>query len=222
MIVVTLLAGGCALALLVVIYWRAARRTEALQGDLKRLQVLQRDMSSDVRSRLEEGARSWNAVERDLLPRLDAIEPSLADLSAALEENLPTLAKSGARLERLEGKLAQMEADLGSARQESGEAAGQAECLEAALRSLRNGVEERLADLSARLQALEAPIFEAAPDGPDPAMAPAAEIPVSAAPLGGRGTPAPQRGTPRAHGGRWIALILALLTGLVLVFAALA
>ena len=51
-------SGGIALALLVVIYWRTAKRYESLQAEVERLRTVQKDMTSDVRARIEEGQKA--------------------------------------------------------------------------------------------------------------------------------------------------------------------
>ena len=233
LITTTLLAGGLALVLLVIIYWRTAQRYEALKADVDRMQVVQRDMTTDVRSRLEEGARGWDRVESELTPRLDRLEPSLADLSATLDENLPALTEARARLEKLEAEFEAVEADLRSAHasgaQEAIERAGR---IEAAVRTLRNAADERLADLSARITALEPePAPEAdeqeeerAAEGADVAWVdahPASdEVALVVSSADGDAPSGAGRGTPPARRAGWVVVVLALVAGLALVIAA--
>ena len=233
MVVVSLIAGGLALALLVLIYWRTAQRYQGLQDEVERLRVVQRDMSSDVRARLEEGAKTWEHVEREMRPRLEQLEPSVADLSAALQENLPALNEARARPVAVEGRIARAEADLRAALEGGEERAEErAERIEQAVRTLRNAADERLAELSARVAQLETPpepvpadepdidfdvVAEGAPET-DEEAALAAATDAEATYGSSRGTPAPDRS---GKGGRWVVILLALVTGLALVFTAL-
>ena len=95
---ILLIAGLFALALLVVLYWRTAQQIARLKAEAERLRVVQRDLTTDVRSRLEEGARTWESVEHEVRPRLDQLEPSVADITATLEEHLPGMGEARERL----------------------------------------------------------------------------------------------------------------------------
>lgn len=168
MVVFALVAGGFALALLVLIYWRTAQRYEGLRDEVDRLQVVQRDMSSDVRTRLEEGEKVLDHVEHEIRPRLERLEPSVADLSSTLQENLPTLTEARERLEAMEGRVAEAEAEVRAALSTGKEKAeARSERIENAVRTLRNAADERLADLGARLTQLETDAAERVPSEDD-------------------------------------------------------
>lgn len=261
----TLTVAGCALALLLFLYWRAAQAHTRLRDEVERLHVQQRDMTADIRARLEDGAMARDQIEGEMRPRLDVLEPSVADLSATLDENLPTLKESRARLESVETRVAQAEAELRAALEASDQAAGErAERIEQAVRTLRNAADERLADLGARMGRLEGDAGPALGDEPnagsespksdggdsddsdledgpeidfavmedvqaaDEAGVEAADSDEEAALVGaadGDGTSAESRGTPAQSrsgtGGRWVLVLLALVTGLALVLTAL-
>lgn len=188
LVVATLVVVG----LLLVVIFRLGGRLDGLRADIERLRVVQRDMSSDVRARLDEGARSWESVESEVRPRLDHLEPSVADLSAALEENLPALSEARARLEGMESRVAEAEASLATALETGDHDQGERfERIEAAVRTLRNAADERLAELATRVTGLE--------DVAEEAPAPEAEL-VGA----GAGTSSP-------GGGRWMLTMLAVL-----------
>jgi chromosome segregation ATPase len=236
--VLLLIATLVVVGLLVAVLLRMGARFDAMRAEVERLRVVQRDMSSDVRARLEEGARSWESVDSEVRPRLDQLEPSVADLSASLDEHLPALATAHKRLEEVEARTAEAEArtaetearvvralETGSEEEEE-----RFERLEAAVRTLRNAADERLADLAARVSTLEsrseevrlalavakdeADLEESTRDGDLQAVEESELEPVAA------GTPSPDsRGTGRARksgGGRWMLVVLVLATGLAL------
>ena len=227
--------------LLIVVLFRMGGRFDALRAELERMRVVQRDMSSDVRARLDEGARTWESVEAEVRPRLEQLEPSVADLSAALDENLPALSEARARLEEVEGRVADTEARVVTAL-EAGteEGAERFERVEAAVRTLRNAADERLADLAARVTVLEsapdaegsesihpeAAAFDDAPgdDAPgDDAETDGDLVTIGAAAIGAAGAhTASSRGTGRGRkksGRRWVLVVLVLVAGLALAMA---
>ncbi len=142
--------------LLLVVIFRLGTRLDGVRAEVERLRVVHRDMSSDVRTRLEEGARSWASLDTDLRPRLEQLEPAVADLGAALDENLPALSDARGRLEGVEQRVAaaceRLDIALASDTQEQEQ---RFERIEEAVRTLRHAADERLADLGDRLRALE-------------------------------------------------------------------
>jgi DNA repair exonuclease SbcCD ATPase subunit len=231
----TLIALGLMLALLA----RQQKRHADLQAQVARLEVVQRDMGRDVRARLEDGARTWASIETDVQPRLDQIEPSLADLSAALEENLPALREARRRLEAVEARAEETHTRVAAALETAGEeSAARFARLEEAVRTLRDAADERLADLAARLGALEQgpPAREPPPPPPQPhaeeeeTEAPAEEESADASVVEaarrsyreattGRGRG--RRGDRKAGGSAWLVFALVLVAGLALLFSAL-
>ncbi len=230
LLVATLVVVG----LLVMVLFRMGARVDALRSELERLRVVHRDMSSDVRTRLNEGARTWESVDAEIRPRLDQLEPSVADLSASLEEHLPALGDANKRLEEVESRSAETEARvvqaLEAGREEDGE---RFERVEAAVRTLRNAADERLVDLAARVGALEsraeearleqavredeAALEESTRDG-EIVVEPIVVQDVSEPePVAAGARVAPSRGTRRARkgvGGGWVLLVLVVVTGL--------
>ena len=207
--------------LLIAVLVRLGARFEGLKAELERLRVVQRDMSSDVRARLDEGARTWESVEAEMRPRLAQLEPSVADLSAALEENLPALSEARSRLEDVEGRVSATEARVYTAL-ETGAQEGEErfERIEAAVRTVRDAADERLADLAARVHALEA----ATEDGRGTPEAREDEEPAALEPVGAAaGSPEMRQGheKPRqARGGRWALVMLLLAAGAVIALVA--
>lgn len=158
-----------ALALLLVLYWRTSQRILEMRDTVERLKVMTRDMSADVRARLDEGSRTWENVEHEMRPRIEQLEPTVADLSATLDEHLPAMGEARSRLERMEERTAEMQGSLQEKLDR--EALAQAERLariEDAVRTLRDAADERLSDVAARVTALEAPPPEPAADLQDP------------------------------------------------------
>ena len=220
------LATLVAVGLMVVVLLRMGKRYDDLRAEFDRLKVVQRDMSTDVRTRLDEGSKTWEAVEEEVKPRLtqlEALEPSVADLSAALEENLPALSEARQRLESVEEKAAGTESRVTAAIEAGAtETAERCDRIEEAVRTLRNAADERLADLAGRVAALE----EAAPS-PEPALVGAEDEDDSVVPpplpfavtssAGSQDTPA--RGTSGA--GRWVLIALVVVIGVVALIAAL-
>lgn len=231
-----LIATLVVVGLLVVVLFRMGGRFDGLRDELERLRVVQRDMSSDVRARLDEGARSWESVEAEVRPRLDQLEPSVADLSASLDEHLPALATAHKRLEEVEARATETEARVVRALETGSEEDEERfERIEAAVRTLRNAADERIADLAARVGALEAHaeavrlaqaaqadeaalaatgehpgLAQEAADAEseeDASLEPVAMETRSAAP---RGTGSARKGTS----GRWVVVVLVLVTGL--------
>ncbi len=66
LLVATLIVVG----LLIVVLFRMGARMDGLRAELERMRVVHRDMSSDVRARLDEGARTWESVEAEVRPPL--------------------------------------------------------------------------------------------------------------------------------------------------------
>lgn len=223
-----------AVGLMLVVLVRMGKRYDALQADFDRLKVVQRDMSTDVRTRLDEGTKTWEAVESEVKPRLtelEALEPSVADLASALEENLPALAEARRRLEAVEEKSAGTEARVSAALEASATEAGERlERIEDAVRTLRNAADERLAELAGRVTALEeaatAPLHAADGETPPafavPAGVGAAEDDDETAvppPIPGssrRGS----RGTSGSGAGRWVLIAVLVAIGVVAIVAA--
>ncbi|MDA1194822.1 MAG: hypothetical protein O2894_06525 [Planctomycetota bacterium] len=213
----TLVAVGLMIAILI----RQGGRTDALHAEVERMKVAQRDTATDVRARLEAGAETWAQVENEMRPRLaalEALEASVADLGASLDENLPALIEARTRLEAVEGRAddveAQVAAKLGTDAFEAAarESEDRIQRVEQALRTLRDAADARLADLAARLSVVEAHAANAEPDAP--------ELPRAAEPASPVGS---SRGTGRSRRGRgpWVILALLLGAGLVAVVAAL-
>ncbi len=154
-----LLAALVAIGLLLTVMIRMARRFEDLTAEQERMKVVQRDMGSDVRTRLDEGAKTWESVEGEIRPKLEhleRLEPSVADLSASLAENLPALAEARQRLEAVEDATQGTESRVTAALEAgANETAERCERIEDAVRTLRNAADERLADVTARITALE-------------------------------------------------------------------
>jgi chromosome segregation ATPase len=154
-----LVASLVAIGLLLTVMIRMGRRFDELTAEQERMKVVQRDMTSDVRTRLDEGAKTWASVEGEIRPKLEhleRLEPSVADLSALLEENLPALAEARQRLEAVEqasqGTESRVTAALEAGASETDE---RCERIENAVRTLRNAADERLADVTARVSTLE-------------------------------------------------------------------
>ncbi|MDF1700306.1 MAG: hypothetical protein P1V36_04030 [Planctomycetota bacterium] len=164
------LATLVAVGLMVAVLLRMGRRHDDLQAEFERLKVVQRDMSTDVRTRLDEGSKTWEAVESEVKPKLqqlEALEPSVADLSAALAENLPALSDARQRLEAVEERTTGTESRVTAALEANTSEAGERfERIEEAVRTLRNAADERLADLAGRVTSLEDRTPEATSDSP--------------------------------------------------------
>jgi len=203
-------------ALFVLLAFRLGSRLGGVSAEIDRLRVVQRDMSSDVRARLDEGARSWASVERDLRPRLDQLEPSVADLGAVLDEHLPALSDARSRLESVEQRVAaacaRLDAALDTALEgePEGERDQRFERIEEAVRTLRHATDERLADLGDRLRALE--------DGP---VSTAGAVGAGVAGAAPRGTGSAV-GSSRARRakGRWMLVMLVAALGIALALLA--
>ena len=219
-----------ALGLMLAVLLRTQKRYDAVRTELERMKVVQRDMSTDVRARLEESARTWESVESEVRPRLAQLEPSVADLSAALSTHLPALAEAGERLEAVEERIGGSEARVSAVLERLDlESTERFERLEDAVRTLRNAADARLVDLGARLGALEGPAgrAEAASEaGPPPEPS---DVDVGEEELDPRGSTrepalagARGRGGSRAgHGTGWFVFALMLVAGLVLVISSL-
>jgi len=208
LVAATLVVVGLLIAILV----RLGARYEAMKAELDRLRVVQRDMATDVRARLDEGVRTWESVEAEMRPRLEQLEPSVADLSAALEENLPALSEARARLEEVEARVSATEARVFTALETGTQDHEERfERIEAAVRTLRDAADERLAELATRVGTLEA---RAAAATEEPATAVAAAASGAAAGRGREGHPR------RSHGGRWALLVLLLAAGAVIALIA--
>jgi chromosome segregation ATPase len=152
-----LAAAGAALVLLLVLFWRLAQRIAAQQEAVERLQVVQRDMNNDVRARLDEGARTWESVEHEMRPRIDQLEPSVADLAASLAEHLPVMGEARRRLERVEERAAEIDATQREGlEQHARETRERIERIEEAVRALRDAADGQLAELARRVDAREA------------------------------------------------------------------
>ena len=227
------LATLVAVGLMVVVLLRMGKRYDDLQAEFDRLKVVQRDMSTDVRTRLEEGSKTWEAVESEMKPRLAALEPSVADLTASLEENLPALSEARRRLEAAEGRVEETESRVAAALETSATEAGERfERIEEAVRTLRNAADERLADLAGRVTALEeaatAAPGEVHASEPEPALVhvgaedddePAAPPPIPRHRGSATGSPGTEsRGTSGT--GRWVLIVLAVAIGLIALVAA--
>ena len=220
------LATLIAVGLMVAVLLRMGKRYDTLQAEFDRLKVVQRDMSTDVRARLDEGTKTWEAVEEEVKPRLtqlEALEPSVADLSAALEENLPALSEARQRLESVEEKAAGTESRVTAAIEAGAtETAERCDRIEEAVRTLRNAADERLADLAGRVAALEEaatspePALVGAEDEDDSVVPPPLPVAVTTS-AGSQDTPA--RGTSGA--GRWVLIALVVVIGVVALIAAL-
>jgi DNA repair exonuclease SbcCD ATPase subunit len=213
-----LVAGLLAVLLLVVLYARGAQRLTVLRAQVERMQVVQRDMTADVRARLEQGATAWTTVDRDLKPRLDGIEASQAELAATLDAQLPALGEVRSRLATLEERVPELEADLRHA------AGGRSEAIDARLdqmaeevRALRIAHDERVAAVAARVVKLERAGAEAS-RSPAPATAPAADALAAAeAAADAPATFGASRGRkepPGRPGRRWLLVAVVLLLGL--------
>lgn len=158
-----LAAGLLALVLLLVLYWRTAQQIALLKAESERLRVVQRDMSADVRARLDEGARTWESVEHEMRPRLDQLEPSLADLTATIEEHLPGVGEARQRVEDLATRLTALEERYAEVEGELRETLGAGvaetgvrfEHVEGAIRTLRDAADQQLADVQGRVATLE-------------------------------------------------------------------
>ena len=230
LLVATLVVVG----LLVIVLFRMGARLDALRSELERLRVVQRDMSSDVRARLDEGARTWESVEAEVRPRLDQLEPSVADLSATLDEHLPALSDGHKRLEAVEARTTETEARVVRALETGAEEQEERfDRVEAAVRTLRNAADERLADLAARVSTLETQTEpEADPDVDDPV---AFELDAANGDVEGEdepqlvavSSPSPERSSrgtrrgPKPRGGRWMLVMLVLAGAAVIVVMAL-
>lgn len=231
------LATLIAVGLMVVVLLRMGKRYETLQAEFDRLKIIQRDMSTDVRTRLDEGTKTWEAVEAEVKPRLtqlEALEPSVADLSSALEENLPALTEARQRLEAVEAKAdgtdSRVTAALEAGSSETGE---RFDRVEEAVRTLRNAADERLADLAGRVSALEeaatAPELEPAlagaeADDEDPIAPPPLPASVSVSSEDddeGDISPTTTSGESSDAGGRWLLIAVVVAIGVVALLAAL-
>ncbi len=187
-------AGLVALALLLVLYWRTSQRIVEMRDTIERLKVMTRDMSADVRARLDEGSRNWENVEHEIRPRVEQIEPALADLSSTLEEHLPAMGEARSRLDRMEAQAAEQQTALQTELQSEfrqmldREALAQAERLariEEAVRTLRDAADERLSDVATRVAALEEPSPEPDPIEADPSESdPSESDPSESDPIG--------------------------------------
>ena len=225
------LATLVAVGLMVAVLVRMGKRYDALQAEFDRLKVVQRDMSTDVRSRLDEGTRTWEAVESELRPRIEAIDPlkaSIQEMRTALDENLPALGEARRRLEAVEEQGAGTEARVTAALETAAQDVdARFDRIEEAVRTLRNAADERLADLAGRVSALEdasaapgepAPVAvgvaaeEAEDDGLAPPPLPTSSSRVASTP-DAPSTEETSRGTSAA--GRWVLIALLLAIGLV-------
>ncbi len=228
MLVATLVAIG----LMIAVVYRMGIRLQTLQDDFDRLKVVQRDMSTDVRARLDEGSKTWESVETEVRPKLqqlEALEPSVADLSAALEENLPALSDARKRLEAVEQRTENTESRVTAALEASTTDAGERfDRVEEAVRTLRNAADERLADVAGRVEALEE-AATAAPAEPVFAAVGAVEEADASTPepreeRGSRPPPVPgerEGGRRRKGAGHWVLIVLAVAIGVVALVAAL-
>jgi chromosome segregation ATPase len=201
-----IIGGLVALVLLVMLFWRAAGQIAELNGTISRLEVVQRDMTSDVRRRLQEGAETWESVESDIRPRVDQLETAVADLGASVEENLPAMTEARRRLVRVEERVAEVAAavqeGLGAAEETTN---ARLERIEEAIRTLRDAADGRLGEIGERLSALETP-----PE-PEPGSPPEAEADVVAAleaatdapATFGEGRPREEPRRKQRRGSRW-------------------
>lgn len=146
-------AGLVALALLLALYWRTSQRIAEMNETMERLKVMQRDMTADVRARLDEGARAWENVEHEMRPRVEQLEPAIADLSSTLEEHLPAMGEARTRLKEVEEHAAAMQAKLEREAKVSSE---RIDRIEDAVRTLRDAADERLADAASLLDSVAA------------------------------------------------------------------
>ena len=224
------LATLVAVGLMVMVLVRMGKRYDDLQAEFDRLKVVQRDMSTDVRTRLDEGTKTWEAVESEVKPRLtqlEALEPSVADLSSALEENLPAMAEARQRLEAVEerstGTESRVTAALEAASTEQGE---RFERIEEAVRTLRNAADERLADLAARVTSLEETATAPSPEPESAFTVPAGLVDEdeddspAPPPLPGGSAEGGSRGTSGGGAGRWVLIAVVVAIGLAALVAA--
>jgi chromosome segregation ATPase len=210
-----------AVALLLAFQLRLARRQEATAEVVRRLQKAHREGTLDARSRLEEASKALERLEETVAPRLEGLEPHLADVGSRLDEVegrveaiAPGIEGAEARWGAAEESLQDARAQLGRAEETARGLAERFGELEEALRDARTrvsrleeGLDRARAGLEARVDALDARV--------EGIGAASAEVSRAARRAG---TDARASGEVRGPGPRTLLLLAVLLGALVVLF----
>jgi predicted nucleic acid-binding Zn-ribbon protein len=144
-----LIGGAVAIALLLIVMIRTTQRYRMLDLEVQRLRKAHHDGTLDARSRLEDASKALEALEESVGPRIEAIEPHLADVGSRLDEVeerlgalVPALEAAGRRESEVQEVLDEAHGHLERAAETAREVGERFGTVEEEVRDLRTRLEE--------------------------------------------------------------------------------